>query len=251
MEKKQEKIINLFGLIGKNIAYSFSQSYFNLKFKNEKLHKNSYVNFDIQDILTFKEIIKKNKNLKGLNVTIPYKEVIIPFLDELSEDASKIGAVNTIKISSSGLKGFNTDHYGFKKSLLPYLDSTHKKALILGTGGASKAIAYVLKELRIPYTFVSRNASKNTLLYENLDAVILKEHTLLINCTPLGTHPNIDKKPAIPYEFITSKHLLYDLIYNPEETLFLKLGKKRGAKTCNGLEMLKLQAEKAWEIWNN
>jgi len=239
-----------FGLIGKNIDYSFSKLYFTNKFESEDL-PHTYQNFDIEAIDDFLDIIKSTKNLKGLNVTIPYKETVIPFLDKLDQKAEKIEAVNTIKITKEGkLIGYNTDYYGFKKSIEPYLYSNHNKALILGTGGASKAIAYALKKLDIEYNYVSRttsNIAKYT--YQTLTEKIIKNHHIIINCTPLGTSPDTNVCPPIPYDAITKEHLLYDLIYNPEETKFLTIGKIKGAKTCNGLEMLKLQAEKAWEIW--
>jgi len=187
-----------------------------------------------------------------MNVTIPYKEEVIPFLDKIDRKAKKIGAVNTIKITKSGkLKGYNTDFYGFRNSLKPLLKKEHKKALILGTGGASKAIAFALKKLGIQYTFVSRTKkSEKMLTYSELTENTIKEYLLIVNTTPLGTHPNTSDKPDIPYNFISDKHILYDLIYNPSETLFLKLGKEKGATIKNGLEMLELQAEKAWEIWH-
>ena len=247
---KKHKTNKQFGLIGKNISYSFSQKYFSNKFNKEELLNCSYKNFDIQSIENFLNIFKENPNIKGLNVTIPYKEIILPHLDKLSNKAKRIGAINTIRVTKKGkLKGYNTDEYGFRKSLSPFLKTHHKKALVFGTGGASKAIAFALKKLHIQYQFVSRsdNGSFN---YDSLTPEIIAEHHLIINCTPLGTFPNIDDCPNIPYKSITSKHLLYDLIYNPEETTFLRKGKTKGATTVNGLKMLELQAEKAWEIWN-
>jgi len=240
-----------FGLIGKNIDYSFSKLYFTNKFKSEGL-QHSYQNFDIETIEAFPEIIQSNKNLIGLNVTIPYKEAVIPYLDKLDEKAEKIGAVNTIKITKEGLLiGYNTDCYGFQKSIKPFLKPNHKKALILGTGGASKAIAFVLKSLGIEYSYVSRTASNNvTFTYQMLSEEVIKTHHIIINCTPLGTHPNTNVCPPIPYNAISESHLLYDLIYNPEETKFLTIGKIKNAKICNGLEMLEFQANKAWEVWN-
>jgi shikimate dehydrogenase len=242
---------NKFGLVGKNISYSFSKGYFAQKFKDSKLDGNSYENFDLAQINDFRQLISQNKNLKGLNVTIPYKEVIIPYLDELNTKAKKIGAVNTIKFTKNGLKGYNTDIYGFKKSISPFLQKHHKKALILGTGGASKAVAFVFDELGIEFKYVSRNPEKNQLGYKDLNKTILSVHTVLVNCTPRGTFPNMKDKPDIPYQFITDRHLLFDLIYNPEKTAFLQEGETQGASICNGLIMLKLQAEKAWEIWNS
>jgi shikimate dehydrogenase len=190
--------------------------------------------------------------ISGLNVTIPYKEAIIPFLDAMDSDAQAIGAVNTIKIENGKLTGYNTDHFGFENSLKPYLKPQHKKALILGTGGASKAIAFALKKLGIPYDYVSRTPSdgiKHT--YESIAKDGLKGYQIIINSTPIGTFPDLHACPALPYETLTTNHLLFDLIYNPEQTLFLKKGKMQKATTLNGLEMLRLQAEKSWEIWNS
>ncbi len=255
MEKTENKH-SRFGLIGKNISYSFSKAYFTQKFSDLHLEDHSYENFDLQKIDDFKELIKHHKNIKGLNVTIPYKEAIIPYVTELHPIAAKIGAVNTIKFTENGLKGYNTDIYGFQKSLEPLLQKNHRgsygdKALILGTGGASKAVAFVFNEMGIPYTFVSRKSTENQFSYQDLNKEILEDHTILVNCTPLGTYPNIEAKPEIPYEFINTQHVLFDLIYNPKKTAFLKEGEIRGATICNGLKMLQLQAEKAWEIWNS
>ena len=251
MEEKLNNI--LFGLLGKNISYSFSKTYFSKKFMNLQLTDHKYVNFDIENIEDFLEIVSKyKKSLKGCNVTIPYKESIFNYLDEIDRTASEIGAVNTIKFSSDGkLVGYNTDVVGFEKSLVPLLKSHHTKALILGTGGASKAVAYVLKKIDIDYFKVSRNPKDNlALAYADISNQLLNEYSLIINCSPLGTYPNINEKPMIPYQFLTSKHLLYDLIYNPVETAFLIEGKKRGTQVKNGLEMLELQAEESWRIWN-
>lgn len=220
---------------------------------NLQLTNHKYVNFDIENIEDFLEIVSKyKKSLKGCNVTIPYKESIFNYLDEIDRTASEIGAVNTIKFSSDGkLVGYNTDVVGFEKSLIPLLKTHHTKALILGTGGASKAVAYVLKKLDIDYFKVSRNPIDNlALAYADISNQLLNEYSLIINCSPLGTYPNINEKPMIPYQFLTSKHLLYDLIYNPVETAFLIEGKKRGTQGKNGLEMLELQAEESWRIWN-
>ncbi|HEU4496990.1 MAG TPA: shikimate dehydrogenase [Flavobacterium sp.] len=245
------KINNLFGLLGKNIGYSFSAGYFAEKFKSLDLEDYSYANFDIQDIGEFNRIIAENHNLKGMNVTIPYKEAVIPFLSSLSRKASLIGAVNTIKFTKKGkLKGYNTDYYGFKKSLKPLLEPHHQKALVLGTGGASKAVAYALEELGILATFVSREPAEDSISYALVNATTFDNHQIIINCTPLGTSPNVLAFPPIPYEFFTEKHIAYDLVYNPEESVFLKKAKKRGAAVKNGYEMLVLQAEKAWKIWN-
>lgn len=253
MDKKPEKEMRKFGLLGKHIAYSFSRAYFKKKFKDELIDNASYENFDIDNISMFPDIVKNTAKLKGLNVTIPYKESVIPYLDKLNKKAKKIGAVNTIKITKKGrLVGYNTDCYGFKKSIQPYLKNQHTKALVLGTGGASKAIAYALKELNIKYTYVSRKQNhEETISYESLSGNIIKEHLIVINCTPLGTHPDIDNCPPIPYDAITTQHILFDLIYNPEQSKFLAMGAKNNAITINGLNMLKLQAEKAWRIWNS
>ena len=244
--------MNKLGLLGRNISYSFSRAYFKEKFEKEGIENTTYENFDIEAINLFPSIIENTKNLKGLNVTIPYKQDVMPYLDKINKKAKEIGAVNTIKVTKKGrLVGYNTDCYGFKKSLEPHLKSTHKNALILGTGGASKAVAYTLKQLGINYKYVSRNLKEGiTYSYQDLTNNIIKEHTIIINCTPLGTFPNIENCPDIPYEAITDNHILFDLIYNPEETTFLRLGKEKQATTINGLNMLILQAEKAWSIWN-
>lgn len=240
-----------FGLLGKNISYSFSRNYFENKFENENIHNVSYENFDIPAIENFPVIVSEIKNLMGLNVTIPYKETIIPYLDKLDPTAKTIGAVNTIKITKKGLlKGYNTDYYGFKKSIKPLLKKQHKKALVLGTGGASKAVAYALDKLGIKYRFVSRTPNDNALNYESLNKDLIASHLIIINCTPLGTFPNITNCPNIPYNFLTKDHILYDLIYNPEESQFLKNGIQKGCTVINGLKMLELQAEKSWKIWN-
>ena len=252
MAKKQEKQMRKFGLIGKDIDYSFSQSYFAAKFKAEEITDASYQNFDLKSITEFPSLIQKDNNIKGFNVTIPYKELIIPYVDKLDKNAKKIGAINTIKRTKKGkLKGYNTDYYGFKNAILPHLKSQHTNALILGTGGASKAIAFALKKLKIEYTYVSRNATKeNQISYQQLTEETIKNNTIIVNCTPLGTHPDITAYPDIPYQAITEKHLLFDLIYNPEETTFLNYGKQKGATIINGYKMLQLQAEKSWRIWN-
>lgn len=244
-------IDNQYGLVGKNISYSFSKEYFSKKFAENDLTDYSYENFDIQDITEFPAILKNNPNLKGLNVTIPYKESIIPFLDKLSDRAFKIGAVNTIKFTKKGkIKGYNTDCFGFEKSLQPLLQPHHKKALILGTGGASKAVAFALEQLGILFTFVSREASVNSIDYNRINATTFDNYQIIINCTPVGTSPNITDCPDIPYDYFTPNHIAFDLIYNPSETLFLQKAKSNGAVSKNGLEMLVFQAEKAWKIWN-
>jgi|TARA_B110000503_G_scaffold143464_1_gene245097 shikimate dehydrogenase len=243
--------MKIFGLLGKNIDYSFSRGYFKEKFEINKLDC-TYNNFDLETIESFNQLKENCKAFSGFNVTIPYKEVILPYLDSIDVEAKEIGAVNTIKIVNNQLVGYNTDHYGFKKSLVPHLKPHHKTALILGTGGASKAVAFALKELGIKFEYVSRTDStaiKHT--YNSLTSAEMKAHKLIINCTPLGTFPEIEKCPDILYDDIDEQHLLFDLIYNPAETTFLKKGKSKGAKIINGLEMLQIQAEKSWQIWNS
>ncbi|WBU89692.1 shikimate dehydrogenase family protein [Cellulophaga omnivescoria] len=249
--EKTEKQKYKYGLIGKDIEYSFSRNYFTQKFKKLGLSNCVYVNFDYQNINEFKTTLKNNTNIKGCNVTIPYKQSIIPFLTSLDAKAKAIGAVNTIKFTENGLIGYNTDAYGFKKSIEPHLKKHHKRALILGTGGASKAVKYVLEELDIICTYVSRSPKENQFTYAELSSSILKNHTVIVNCTPLGTHPNITDKPAIPYQYLTKEHLLFDLIYNPDKTAFLSAGEKQGAAISNGQHMLEYQAEESWRIWNS
>lgn len=245
-------MIKKLGLLGKNIGYSFSRNYFTDKFKNEGLANDFiYENYDIDSIEKFPKILKNTPDLIGLNVTIPYKEAVIPFLDELSEDAKQIGAVNTIKIAKNGkLTGHNTDYFGFIESLKPLLKLHHKNALILGTGGAAKAVTFGLKQLNIESTYVSREPKGNTISYHQLNAETFEHYQIIINCTPLGTSPKTELYPDIPYTYFTSNHIAFDLIYNPEKTEFLKKAESKGAIIKNGYEMLVLQAEKAWEIWN-
>lgn len=253
MEEKENQHKKLLGLVGRNISYSFSKGYFAEKFEKEGLSDHEYVNFDIQSIDEFPKIIHEHRfQLKGLNVTIPYKQEVFEYLDKVHKVARKIGAVNTIRFTKRGnLKGYNTDAVGFQNSLEPLLKEHHTKALILGTGGASKAIAYVLKNLGIEYLKVSRNPlKKKEISYDDLNETLIKEYTVIVNCTPLGTFPNVTQKPKIPYQFLTEDHLLHDLIYNPEKTAFLKEGEAKGAQIKNGLEMLIGQAEEAWRIWN-
>jgi len=245
-----------FGLIGYPLSHSFSKKYFNDKFRNENIDNCQYLNFPIDTIEKLPSLISGNKDLNGLNVTIPYKEKVIKYLYKIDDTAKEIGAVNTIKIDrisdKYALAGFNTDAYGFQNSILPHLKDIHKKAIILGTGGASKAIAYVFDKLHIEYIFVSRNPRmSNHISYDMLDKKLMDEHKIIVNTSPVGTYPDIGKCPDIPYEYITDNHLLYDLIYNPEISKFLENGSLNGAKIINGLLMLHLQAEKAWEIWNS
>ena len=238
-----------FGLVGRDISYSFSKGYFTEKFSDLELGGYSYENFDLQQIDDFSNLIKMNSDIKGLNVTIPYKEEVLSYMDALDAQAQEIGAVNTIKFTGDRLIGYNTDAYGFQNAISPYLKPHHTTALIFGTGGASKAIAYVLGQLKIKLKFVSRNPDVSQIGYSDLNRSIIENHSVLINCTPLGTHPKVDEKPDIPYSFITDKHLLFDLIYNPEKTAFLKEGERQGADIANGHRMLQLQADRAWEIW--
>jgi shikimate dehydrogenase len=240
-----------YGLVGKNISYSFSKKYFTDKFLSEKIENTTYENFDLENIFEFKKTLQNNPELKGLNITIPYKEAIIPFLDKISKKAKTIGAINTLKITKKGkLKGYNTDYHGFSESLKPLLQTHHKKALILGTGGASKAVAFALLNLGIKYKYVSRKPNNKTLLYSDLNETHFLENQIIINCTPLGTSPNVNVCPEIPYQYFTKKHIAFDLIYNPAETLFLQNAALNGSIIQNGLLMLQLQAEKSWQIWN-
>jgi shikimate dehydrogenase len=240
-----------FGLIGKSLSHSFSRSYFEKKFIENELKDHFYINFELETIEQFKDVLK-TQNLKGLNVTNPYKESIIQFLDELSIEAKEIGAVNCIKIVNGKTIGYNTDAYGFGQSIKPFLDTTHDRALILGTGGASKAVAYALKKIGVEVFFTTSSTKKNTntFFYHEINERMMDAFKLIINTTPLGLYPNVNEAPALPYHLFTDKHLAYDLIYNPEQTLFLKQAKEKGAVIINGLSMLHLQAEKSWEIWN-
>ncbi|WP_218599320.1 shikimate dehydrogenase [Polaribacter sp. NJDZ03] len=243
----------VFGLLGKDIEYSFSRGYFTEKFEKLDLQKCKYVNFDIQKIEDFTAVIKEGgDSLGGINVTIPYKEEVMKYLDKLDETAKAIGAVNTIKFTKRGnLKGYNSDVVGFEKSIFPLIKKHHKGALILGTGGASKAIAYALKKNDIKFKFVSRKPEgKKEISYQDLTEEMMEKYQIIINSSPVGTSPNTDRCPDIPYQFITENHLLYDLIYNPEVTTFLAKGKAQGATIKNGYEMLQLQAEESWRIWN-
>jgi len=251
MEIAQDQHMYRLGLLGKDIDYSFSRNYFSKKFEAEQLPY-SYENFDIDSISEFPKLIEGNPNLLGLNVTIPYKEQVLPFLHTIDKKAKTIGAVNTITVSPTGkLKGYNTDFYGFKTALQPYLKPHHKKALILGTGGASKAIAYALQKLRIRFDYVSRSQKKGVkFTYDSLTIDDINTYHIIINCSPIGTYPNVNDCPHIPYDGIGKQHILFDLIYNPEQTKFLRCGELQGAATTNGLKMLELQAEKSWEIWN-
>ncbi len=244
---------HLYGLIGVYLSYSFSKKYFGEKFAQENRTDSFYELFPIPKIADIDQLISQYPNLKGLNVTIPYKEQVFDFLDEINQDAAEIGAVNTIRFVDGKRIGYNTDHYGFRKSLLEMVPAGEKlpgRALVLGTGGASKAISYVLKKEDIEFIKVSRTAGADRITYQDITKKIIEDHLLIINTTPLGTFPDVDTLPDLPYEALTENHYLYDLVYNPTETAFLARGNRVGAKTNNGLKMLSLQAEKAWEIWN-
>jgi shikimate dehydrogenase len=247
--------MKLFGLIGYPLGHSFSAGYFADKFEKEGIKDCIYKNFPIDNIQKLHTIISENPELVGLNVTIPYKEQVIQFLDEVDEEAKIIGAVNTIKISRETnkikLEGFNSDVYGFQTSLQPHLKPYHKNALILGTGGASKAIKFILKKLNIKFISASIEELKDgEIRYADINKAMIEDRLLIINATPLGTFPKVETFPEIPYEFISDKHVLFDLVYNPEETTFMRKGKQKGAIAINGLQMLHLQAERSWAIWN-
>lgn len=243
-----------YGIIGKSLLHSLSKSYFEAKFKQLGLSDYSYELFEIPSIEVIKTVISEHKTLRGFNVTIPYKEAIISFLDELDGDAAEIRAVNCVKIKEGRLIGYNTDCYGFAQSIKPFLDTNHQRALILGTGGASKAVAYALKKVGVEIYFVTSSANKktnNTFFYSELNEHVMNAFKLVVNSTPLGTFPNVEEAPALPYHLFTEQHLAYDLVYNPAETVFLKRAKAKGSIVVNGLSMLQLQAEKSWEIWND
>jgi shikimate dehydrogenase len=244
-----------YGLIGFPLTHSFSMQYFSEKFEREGISGCSYSNYPLEHIELLPQLIAGNEDLAGLNVTIPYKEQVIPYLDKVDDDIAQIGAVNTLKITRHGGKvsliGYNTDVYGFSESLKPFLKEHYRKALILGTGGASKAAAFVLGGLGFEITYVSRNPRRDgQISYAQLTPEIVAGARVIVNTSPVGMFPDINSCPAIPYDSITPDHVLFDLIYNPPETRFMALGRKMGAKVINGLQMLHLQAEKSWEIWN-
>ena len=244
--------MKLYGLIGYPLGHSFSKEYFTDKFKRENLSDCVFEAFPIPSIAEFNDIVKDNPSLKGMGVTIPYKEQVLSFVDEQSEEVKAIGATNSIRIYQNKRIAYNTDIIGFEKSFCKYLKPIHKKALVLGTGGASKAVQYVLKKLQINYLVVTRDktAIANSISYKDLDQQILNNYQVIINCTPVGMYPNENIAPEIPYEFLTSAHYLYDLVYKPKKTLFLERGEAAGATTENGYEMLLIQAEESWKIWN-
>lgn len=243
-------------LIGFPLTHSFSQKYFTDKFKREAISGYSYQLFPLHFISELPLLLSAYPDLVGINVTIPYKELVMPFMDELDESAREAGAVNTIRIQRNHpekgyhLTGYNTDTYGFRESIRPILRNNHQRAFILGTGGAAKAVASVLRSLNIEYLFVSRKEGKKTITYNDMNQQAVQSFPFIINCTPIGTYPNTDDCPDIPYQFLTAQNFLYDLVYNPEETLFLRKGREQGAMVKNGLDMLHLQADKAWEIFS-
>jgi len=240
-----------FGLIGKTLKHSFSQKFFTEKFNREGIADCSYENFELPSIDAFPDLLRSQPGLSGLNITIPYKEEVLAFLHTKNKIVEQVGACNCIKIIGSELHGYNTDAVAFRESLAKRLKPHHRCALILGSGGASKAIQFALKELDIDFLIVSRNKKTNQLGYEDIGEETIRDHQVIINTTPLGMYPNVDQDPPIPYEAISSQHLLYDLTYNPEKTKFLRQGEARGAQILNGYEMLVAQAEESWRIWNH
>ncbi len=243
--------MNQYGLIGYPLTHSFSKTYFEQKFVNENLHQHRFELFPIPEINEFEEIIISQKDLKGLAVTIPHKQTIMPLLSAISDEAKAIGAVNCVKVNEGKTIGFNTDVVGFEKSLKPLLQQQYNHALVLGTGGASKAVQYVLHKLSIPFLLVSRFNNKGSITYQQLNEKLFEENLLIINTTPVGMTPNEDECPNIPYQYLTKNHLLYDLIYKPAKTVFLQKGEQQGCVIKNGFEMLILQAEENWKIWNS
>jgi shikimate dehydrogenase len=243
--------MRLYGLIGYPLSHSFSQQYFTEKFEKEAIKDCRYLNFPIPSADDLKNVLNQNPDLKGLNVTIPYKEKVIPFLDEMTDVVKQIGACNCIKIIDGKLTGFNTDVTGFEKSFIAHLKPVHKKALVLGTGGASKAVQFALSKLRIPFLAVSRAPGKNEAGYEYINRDNIADYQIIINTTPLGMQPNTGLSPSLPYLSLSSNHYLFDLIYNPPKTVFLEWGEKKGAIVQNGYEMLVNQAEESWQIWNS
>jgi shikimate dehydrogenase len=240
-----------FGLIGKTLKHSFSKNYFSQKFERENISGCSYENFELASIADFPALINNRPDLRGLNITIPYKEEVLAYVDQKNKIVEKIGACNCIKIENGQLHGYNTDAIAFQRSLEKQLKPHHRCAIVLGSGGASKAIQYALTEMQIDFVVVSRNKKINQLGYEDVGNDAIKGHQIIINTTPLGMYPNTDQDPPIPYNAITSQHLLYDLTYNPEKTKFLRQGEERGASIINGYEMLVAQAEESWRIWND
>ena len=238
-----------YGIIGFPLGHSFSRGFFTEKFAREGIDA-QYLNFEIPDARMLPDVLRDNPELRGLNVTLPHKQAVIPLLDELSDEAREIGAVNVIRVRDGRLKGFNSDIIGFTESIKPLLQPHHKQALVLGTGGASKAICVGLKRLGLEWKYVSRTPREGMITYEDITAETLQDYTVIVNCSPVGMFPKIDQAPAIPYEYLTPKHLLFDCVYNPEDTLFMQKGRAQGATVKNGLEMLHLQAIASWRFWN-
>lgn len=242
--------MRIFGLIGKPLSHSFSKAFFARKFADEGIKNCRYDAYELNDISDLVALIQANPELEGLNVTIPYKEAVLPFLSEENEVVASIHACNCIKIKNGQLTGYNTDVIGFEKMIEPYLASHHNRALVLGTGGAAKAVQYVLQKRGILYTSVSRNKNENCLTYEEVDRDVLEAHPIVINTTPAGMYPAVEEMPPLQYEHLGPQHFMVDLIYNPEKTKFLQRGEEKGATICNGLPMLIIQAEESWRIWN-
>ncbi|MBI2283648.1 MAG: shikimate dehydrogenase [Bacteroidetes bacterium] len=240
-----------FGLLGYPLSHSFSQKYFTDKFVQLGLTDCVYENFSLPDITALSDVLESKKDLRGFNITIPYKKQVLAFVDEVSPVVKAIGACNCVNIKNGKRVGHNTDVVGFELSLRPFLKAHHTRALVLGTGGASAAVVYVLQQLGIAVQYVSRSASDQAIAYEQVDEVLLSSHHLIVNTTPLGMYPNLEDCPPLPYQWLTPLHHLYDLIYNPAETRFLANGKAKGATVQNGQEMLVLQAEESWRIWNS
>jgi len=245
----------LYGLIGYPLEHSFSPGYFKQKFAALGLNDADYRLFPLENIADFPAFMKRHPGLEGVNITIPHKEAIMAYLDEVDLAAREIGAVNTVQINQKSektyLKGYNTDYIGFRKSIEKELQPKHRMALVLGTGGSSKAVVYALKQLNVPCQLVSRSVKAGELSYQDLDAACLRDYQIIVNTTPLGMFPHINQAPDIPYHLLNDSHLLFDLIYNPEETRFLQKGKEQGAAVMNGQEMLEMQADAAWRVWND
>lgn len=237
-----------YGIIGYPLGHSFSRGFFTEKFAREGIDA-QYLNFEIPDVALLRDMLRDNPELRGLNVTLPHKQAVIPLLDEMSDEAREIGAVNVIRVRDGRLRGYNSDIIGFSESIKPLLMPHHTKALVLGTGGASKAICVGLTRLGLEWTYVSRTPREGMITYDALTPEVMAEYTVIVNCSPVGMYPKVDAAPAIPYECLTPRHLLFDLVYNPEDTLFMQRGREQGATAKNGLEMLHLQAVASWRFW--
>jgi shikimate dehydrogenase len=242
--------MRIFGIIGYPLSHSFSQKYFKEKFEKEGIVDADFLQFPIEHIDALNDVLKRHNTLQGFAITIPYKKSVLQFLHQSTDAVKQMGACNCVRIKDGKLYGYNTDVVGFEKSFTPLLQPHHTKALILGTGGAAAAVEFTLHKLNIPYRFVSRTKSGNNYTYNELNEDIMKEYSIIINSTPLGTFPKVDEAPEIPYSLLSSQHYLFDLVYNPAETKFLRLGKQQGATVKNGYDMLIIQAEENWRIWN-